>query len=100
MRANLKKALFWFTVVIGALAVIDQLKLPPELRTWNGDVLGVPYDLRPPTPARIRSRWWNSHDHRLFVPRAFGVGWDINFHRLMELAMHAGKDDSTDDDWP
>jgi hypothetical protein len=99
MKAKIKKAMFWFTVVFGALAVVDQLRQPATLRTWNGDVAGVPYDFRPPTPSRLRARWWNSSDHRLFVPKAFGVGWDINFHRLVYLAMHLGNSGSQDDDW-
>ena len=98
MRAKTKQAMFWFSVVFGALAVWDQLKRTPELRTWNGEVYGVPYDFRPPTAARIKSRWWNSSDPRLFVPKAFGVGWDINFHRLIHLAMNLNKGTSSDDD--
>ena len=36
--------------------------------------LGVPYDLRPPTVARLKSRWWNPADRRLLTPKTFG--WD------------------------
>ena len=51
-----------------------------ERRT--GKFLGVPYDWRRPTVARYKSRLWNSDDPRLFTPRAFGWGYDLN---LLEL---------------
>lgn len=30
-------------------------------------------------PARIAATWWNPADERLLVPRAVGLGWDLNF---------------------
>lgn len=45
----------------------------------SGTLLGMPYDVRMPTADRIASRWWNPQDTRLFMPRAFGIGWDLNF---------------------
>ena len=45
----------------------------------HGRVLGMPYELRLPTASRIASRLWNPLDTRIFVPRVFGLGWDINF---------------------
>jgi hypothetical protein len=67
-----------------ATAVATELRKPSRKRTWNGRMLGfVPYDLRPPTLARVKSRWWNPKDDRLFTPRAFGVGWDVNLARLL-----------------
>ena len=47
-----------------------------EKRT--GKFLGLPYDLRRPTVARLKSRWWNREDHRIFTPKTFGWGYDIN----------------------
>ncbi len=44
-----------------------------------GRVLGIPYEFRPPTARRIAHRWWNLLDRRVLVPRAWGIGWDINF---------------------
>jgi Family of unknown function (DUF5808) len=68
-------------------AVADQLRRPPEERTWEGTVVGfVPYDLRMPTFERARSRWWNPDDPRLFVPQVFGIGWTVNFARLVNLS--------------
>jgi len=64
-------------------AIVEQLRLPAEERTWEGRVGGlVPYDFRMPTLDRARSRWWNPEDDRVFVPTVFGVGWTIKFARL------------------
>jgi hypothetical protein len=52
-----------------------------EKRT--GKFFGVPYDWRRPTRARIKSRWWNPDDRRIFTPKAFGWGYDVN---LVEVA--------------
>jgi hypothetical protein len=41
-------------------------------------IIGLPYDFRRPTIARIKSRRWNAEDGRLFTPKAFGVGWTVN----------------------
>lgn len=30
-------------------------------------------------PGRIAATWWNPADERLLVPRAVGLGWDLNF---------------------
>ena len=32
--------------------------------------------------ARIAGTWWNPADQRLFLPRAVGLGWDLNFGAL------------------
>lgn len=50
----------------------------------HGRILGVPYDLRFPTPARIRERMWNPDDPRVITPRVFGAGWTVNFATLRE----------------
>lgn len=77
--------------MLGALwalgtAVVKELRLPKERRTWQGTVLGVvPYDLRWPTLAIVRSRFWAPEDPRLFTPRVFGVGWSVNIARLVDL---------------
>ena len=49
----------------------------------TGTFLGVPYDWRRPTVARVKSRWWNPKDRRLFTPKSFGWGYDINLARLL-----------------
>ncbi len=72
-----------FAVLVAA--IVEQLRLPDEQRTWQGRVGLVPYDLRMPTFERARSRWWNPDDDRLFVPTVFGVGWTVNVARLGRL---------------
>jgi len=52
----------------------------PSARSLGyGKVFGIPYEVRVPTGERVASRWWNPRDSRLFVPRVFGLGWDLNF---------------------
>jgi hypothetical protein len=49
----------------------------------TGMFLGVPYDWRRHGfKARLRERWWNPNEPRLFTPRAFGWGYAINLARL------------------
>ncbi len=48
----------------------------------SGRVLGIPWDVRVPTADRVQRRWWSPTDPRVFMPRAWGVGWDINFGAL------------------
>jgi uncharacterized membrane protein len=59
------------------------LAVASRARGKTGTLLGIPYDWRRPTVARAASRLWNPYDSRLFVPRVFGMGWDINFARLL-----------------
>ena len=49
----------------------------------TGKFLGMPYDVRRPTVERAKSRLWNPDEPRLFVPKVFGWGWDVNFARLL-----------------
>lgn len=48
----------------------------------KGDILGIPYDLRLSTIRNFKRRWWNSEDPRIIVPKAFGLGYDINLYQL------------------
>ena len=70
-------------VVVAALA--QQIRRPAAARTWEGRVLGIPYDFRPATLTRLRDRWWNPDDPRVFTPKTFGVGWDLNVHRIIRF---------------
>jgi hypothetical protein len=54
---------------------------PNEPKT--GTYLGIPYDWRRPTVARLKSRWWNPAEPRLFTPKTFGWGYDINLARVL-----------------
>jgi Family of unknown function (DUF5808) len=49
------------------------------MRDQTGRFLKLPYDGRRPTRARVRARGWNQHAPRLFVPKAFGWGYTLNF---------------------
>lgn len=53
----------------------------------SGRLLKVPYDFRFPTIKRVKERWWNPDDPRVFTPRVFGVGWSLNLYRLRELLL-------------
>jgi Family of unknown function (DUF5808) len=72
--------------LIGA-AVVTELRKPAGERTWHGRLAGfVPYDLRPPTVARLKAAWWSPEEPRIFTDRPFGVGWAVNVGRLVRLA--------------
>ena len=74
------------TVGMLAWAVVTELRKPVPERSWQGSLAGVvPYDLRRPTFARVRQRWWNAEDERLFTPHVFGVGWSVNLARARHL---------------
>lgn len=60
-------------------------------------ILGMPYEFRPPTAERVRSRMWNPADPRVMVPRVFGIGWSLNFGAL---AVRAGLIRPDDEDEP
>jgi hypothetical protein len=83
---RLRKMMSLAAIGLVVAAVVDQLRRPPDERTWEGKVAAiVPYDFRMPTMERARSRWWNPDEHRLFVPQVFGVGWTVNFAQLARL---------------
>jgi hypothetical protein len=66
-----------FVAVAGAL--YQELRRPPEERTWHGTLLGVvPYDFRPPSPRRFLDAFWNPSSNRLVAAQPFGVGWALN----------------------
>jgi hypothetical protein len=62
-----------------AAAIYQELRKPPEARTWNGKVAGiVPYDFRIPTLDRLRAAYWDPDNDRVFSENVFGVGWAVN----------------------
>jgi hypothetical protein len=67
-----------------AAAIVDQIRRPADERTWTGNVSVFPYDLRIPTKQRVLERWWNPDDERIFTPKVFGVGWDINVFQVLK----------------
>ena len=70
-------------IALVAAAIAQELRKPPEERTWQGKVAGfVPYDFRMPTIERLREAYWNPANPRVFTERVFGVGWGVNFPTL------------------
>ena len=49
----------------------------------QGKLLGLPFDWRKPTKAKVKSRAWDPENPKLFVPKAYGWGYSINFARLL-----------------
>jgi hypothetical protein len=73
---NLVKTAIWLAF-FGAL--YQELKKPPEERTWHGKVAGVvPYDFRVPTIERIREAYWAPDRDVLFTEKVVGIGWAVN----------------------
>ena len=71
-------------ISLAVAALVRELRTPRDERTWHGHIGFVPYDLRPPTLTRVRDSLWNPDDGRVLVPRAFGVGWTVNFGAIWE----------------
>jgi hypothetical protein len=58
-------------------------------RKRTGTFLGMPYDWRRPTRARVRFRVWNRGNRRVLVPKAYGWGYDVNFAEVSRrLRLH------------
>ncbi len=82
-------------LALGAVAgaIYQELRQPPEQRTWHGRLLGfVPYDFRIPTPGRVVSAWWNPRSTQVIGEPVFGVGWSVN---LAALANRFGNGSAT-----
>lgn len=84
------KPLKMLAVALIIAAVIKELRLPKEQRTWHGALAGfIPYDLRMPSIKKFKDTMWNP-DGSIIVNRVFGVGWTINFgalvHKIRSLA--------------
>ena len=74
-------------MVARALLIVGVLLIPPLLlrrlrRPLNGTFLGMPYDFRAPTPARIKRTVWNPESDRLLAPHLYGWGYSVNLHAL------------------
>lgn len=84
-RFSLRKLWRLVLVVIGVIAIVQELKKPPKKRTWHGKVGDlVPYDFRLPTVERIRATHWNP-DGPILPGKAFGVGWALNLGAVKKL---------------
>jgi len=77
-RSKSVKPLKLIALGIAIAAIVKELRLPKDQRTWNGLLGGfVPYDFRRPTFERIRDTFWDPNG-KVLVGRPFGVGWTIN----------------------
>jgi hypothetical protein len=79
----------WIIRMLGmaavAGAVYQELRRPPEERTWHGRLLGfLPYDFRIPTPGRFVAAWWNPRSAQVVGDPVFGVGWSVNLAALAD----------------
>ena len=84
-KARSRRAGIAVGLMLLSAAVATELRKPADERTWEGRIAGrIPYDLRQPTLARARKRLWNPADRRILVPTVFGVGWTVNFGRLLK----------------
>jgi len=80
-------------VALVAAAVVQELKKPREEREWHGKIANfIPYDFRMPTREHFRERFWNPNDPRVFTEHAFGVGWAINFHTVLQKMQVRGQE--------
>ncbi|MDE1654223.1 DUF5808 domain-containing protein [Actinotignum schaalii] len=58
---------------------------------------GIPASLEALRSREARSRWFEPENPRIFVPRSFGVGWDINMGALAVRLGMIRPDDSLPD---
>ncbi len=81
--------MFVLGVVTGltAAAISKELEKPPETRTWQGTIAGVPYNFRLWEWRGIAREYWNPDSDAVFVPHGFGVGWGVNFAALSRWAQ-------------
>jgi hypothetical protein len=71
--------------IIGIVAIVQELRKPPEERTWHGKVVRfVPYDFRWPTVERFRKTYWNP-EGPVVSSKAWGVGWAPNLGAVKRL---------------
>ncbi|HEX2420581.1 MAG TPA: hypothetical protein VHL55_03190 [Acidimicrobiia bacterium] len=65
-------------VIIGVVAIVQELRKPRADRTWHGKVFDfVPYDFRVPSVDRVRETYWNP-EGPVVSGKVFGVGWAPN----------------------
>lgn len=62
-----------------AAAVREALGVAGGSPLAQGRLLGMPYEFRAPTTARVMERLWDPSNPQIFMPRLWGIGWSINF---------------------
>lgn len=76
------------TAIYVGVAITQQLRKPAEERTWEGRILGIPYDFHLPSAERIQQAYWNSESPKILQPKPLGIGWTINFYPLLNTLKH------------
>jgi hypothetical protein len=62
-------------------------------RTFLGMPMNWEWD-----PQRILRNMWNPEDERVFPPKVFGIGWDVNGHALMRRFGLMRDDEQKEED--
>jgi len=77
-RLNTALSVLGLATVVAA--VVDQLRRPPEQRTWRGRAFDmIPYDFNVPTLERLSEAYWNPGSSSILTDRPLGIGWAVNF---------------------
>jgi len=85
-RGNVQSLVRAVSLGLAVAAIVKELRMSPEERTWHGVVAGfVPYEFRRPTAERFRARIWNAEADRLIGPHVFGVGWTLNLGKVIAV---------------
>ena len=71
----------WQTIV--TLFTLATLIYAIRTKQSHGRFLNVPFEFRVPNVQRLRDRWWNPQDDRIFTPHVFGVGWSVNVRQVL-----------------
>lgn len=88
------------TVITVALAAVCQeMEKPAEERHWHGKLGFIPYDFRLPTIERLKQAYWNPESDSIFGPEAWGIGWAVNFHALLEKMRVIGESYLSEEDY-
>jgi hypothetical protein len=89
---KLNRLIVWFGVLLVGAAVAQEMRKPPEERTWNGRVGGVvPYDFRVPTVDTVKVAYWDPENPHILTDRVLGVGWGINLPVLGQRLFDVSK---------
>ena len=86
-------------ITITLAAVCQELEKPKEERHWHGKLGFIPYDFRLPSIERFRESYWNTDSSQVFTPEAWGIGWAINFHALLEKMRLIGESYISEEDF-
>jgi hypothetical protein len=89
-RSALRRAVVGAVIALLVAAVFEQLRRPPEQRTWRGRLFGfVPYSFRMPTMTEVRDTFWNPANPNVLTGRLFGLGWTFNLYSIWRLIRSA-----------